>query len=127
LVDPTQIELTILNLAINAKDAMQWGGILTIKTFNLGSIDSGPTGMDGLVPGLYVGLAVNDTGVGIPDDILRHVFEPFFTTKLSGKNSGLGLAQVFGFAKQSGGGVGIEARVGEGASVKVLLPCAEWA
>ena len=79
------------------------------------------------VPGQYVGLAVNDTGVGIPDDVLPRVFEPFFTTQEPGKGSGLGLAQVFGFAKQSGGGVGIETRVGEGTSVKVFLPRAEVA
>ena len=72
-----------------------------------------------------MGLAVNDTGVGIPDDVLPRVFEPFFTTKEPGKGSGLGLAQVFGFAKQSGGGVRIETRVGEGTSVTVFLPRAE--
>lgn len=72
-----------------------------------------------------MGLAVHDTGVGIPDDVLPRVFEPFFTTKEPGKGSGLGLSQVFGLAKQSGGGVGIESRVGEGTSVKVFLPRAE--
>jgi CheY-like chemotaxis protein len=103
---------------------MQSGGILTLETFNA-VIDSGPAGTEGPAPGQYVGLAVNDTGVGIPDDVLPHVFEPFFTTKHPGKNSGLGLAQVLGFAKQSGGGVGIVTRVGEGTSVKVFLPRGE--
>jgi PAS domain S-box-containing protein len=126
LVDPTQIELIILNLAINARDAMGSGGILTLETFNA-VVDDGPFGPQEPVPGQYVGLAVNDTGVGIPDDVLGRVFEPFFTTKEPGKGSGLGLAQVFGFAKQSGGGVGIETRVGEGTSVKVFLPRAEVA
>jgi PAS domain S-box-containing protein len=126
LVDPTQIELIILNLAINARDAMGSGGILTLETFNA-VIDDGPFGPQEPVPGRYVGLAVNDTGVGIPDDVLPRVFEPFFTTKEGGKGSGLGLPQVFGFAKQSGGGVGIETRVGEGTSVKAFLPRAEVA
>src|SRR6267142_704024 len=102
LVDPTQIELVILNLAINARDAMPSGGILTLETFNA-VIDSAPGWTEGPVPGQYVGLAVHDTGVGIPDNVLPRVFEPFFTTKEPGKGSGLGLAQVFGFAKQSGG------------------------
>jgi len=124
LVDPTQIELIILNLAINARDAMGSGGILTLETFNA-VVDDGPLGPQEPVPGQYVRLAVNDTGVGIPHDVLPRVFEPFFTTKEPGKGSGLGLAQVFGFAKQSGGGVRIETRVGEGTSVTVFLPRAE--
>jgi len=124
LVDPTQIEAMILNLAINARDAMRSGGILTLETFNA-VIDIGLTGTEGPVPGQYVGLAVHDTGIGIPDDVLPRVFEPFFTTKQLGKGSGLGLAQVLGFAKQSGGGVRIETRVGQGTSVKVFLPRAE--
>jgi PAS domain S-box-containing protein len=124
LVDPTQIEAMILNLAINARDAMRSRGILTLETFNA-VVDSGPTGAEGPVPGQYVGLAVHDTGIGIPDDVLPRVFEPFFTTKQLGKGSGLGLAQVLGFAKQSGGGVRIETCVGQGTSVKVFLPRAE--
>jgi signal transduction histidine kinase len=124
LVDPTQIELIILNLAINSRDAMGSGGILTLETFN-SVIDNGPFGPEEPVPGQYVGLAVHDTGVGIPDDVLPRVFEPFFTTKEPGKGSGLGLAQVYGFAKQSGGGVRIETRLGQGTSVKVFLPRAE--
>jgi signal transduction histidine kinase len=124
LVDPTRFELIVLNLAINARDAMQSGGILTLETFNA-VIDNGPFGPEEPVPGQYVGLAVHDTGVGIPDDVLPRVFEPFFTTKEPGKGSGLGLAQVFGFTKQSSGGVRIETRVDEGTSVKVFLPRAE--
>jgi CheY-like chemotaxis protein len=77
------------------------------------------------VRGRYAGLSVIDTGTGIPDDVLPRIFEPFFTTKKPGKGSGLGLAQVFGFAKQSGGGVSIETRVGQGTAVRVYLPLAE--
>jgi CheY-like chemotaxis protein len=126
LVDPTQIELIVLNLALNARDAMQSGGTLTLQTFNT-VIENEPSRPEEPSPGDYVGLAVNDTGVGIPDAVLSRVFEPFFTTKETGKGSGLGLAQVFGFAKQSGGGVHINTRVGEGTSVKVFLPRAEVA
>jgi CheY-like chemotaxis protein len=105
---------------------MQSGGILTLETFNA-VIDDQPNGAEGPAPGQYVGLAVNDTGAGIPDDVLPRVFEPFFTTKQPGKNSGLGLAQVLGFAKQSGGGVKIVSHVREGTSVKVFLPRGELA
>jgi signal transduction histidine kinase len=124
LVDPTQIELIVLNLVLNARDAMRSGGMLTLETFSA-VIENGPFGPEEPVPGQYVGLAVIDTGVGISDDVLPHVFEPFFTTKEPGKGSGLGLSQVFGFAKQSGGGVRVETRVGKGTSVKVFLPRAE--
>jgi PAS domain S-box-containing protein len=121
LVDPNQIEMIVLNLAINARDAMQPGGTLTIETFNT-VIESESFRPEEPPPGDYVVLAVKDTGTGIPDDVLLHVFEPFFTTKGPGKGSGLGLAQVFGFAKQSGGGVRIETRLGQGTAVKVFLP-----
>ena len=124
LVDPTQVELVILNLAINARDATRSGGILTLETFNA-VIETEPSQPGDPSPGDYVGLAINDTGIGIQDHVLPHVFEPFFTTKEPGKGSGLGLAQVFGFAKQSGGGVRIETRVGKGTSVKVFLPRVE--
>jgi PAS domain S-box-containing protein len=126
LVDPTQIELIVLNLVINARDAMQSGGTLTLETSNA-SIEHEPMRPGDPPPGDYVVLAVCDTGIGIPGDVLPRVFEPFFTTKETGKGSGLGLAQVFGFAKQSGGGVHIDTRVGEGTSVKVFLPRAELA
>ena len=121
LVDPNQIEMIVLNLAINARDAMQPGGTLTLETFNT-IIESESFRPEEPSPGDYVGLAVKDTGIGIPDDVLPHVFEPFFTTKEPGKGSGLGLAQVFGFAKQSGGGVRIETRLGQGTAVKIFLP-----
>ncbi|WP_426436678.1 PAS domain S-box protein [Bradyrhizobium genosp. P] len=124
LVDSTQIQSVILNLAINARDSMQSGGTLILETFNA-IIDKAPSRQEEPAPGRYVGLVVRDTGMGIPDDVRPHVFEPFFTTKGPGKGSGLGLAQVVGFAKQSGGGVAIETRVGEGTSVTVFLPCGE--
>ncbi|AWN45953.1 hybrid sensor histidine kinase/response regulator [Methylobacterium terrae] len=121
LVDATQIELIILNLAINARDAMAVGGCLTIETANV-RLKAEPSRPEEPNPGEYAMVAVSDTGTGIPADVLARVFEPFFTTKEVGKGSGLGLAQVYGFAKQSGGGVRIDTRVGEGTSVRVYLP-----
>ena len=120
MVDPTQIEMIILNLAINARDAMEVGGGLTVETAN---VTLGPPSRpEEPAPGEYVVLSVSDTGSGMSDEVLAKAFEPFFTTKGPGKGSGLGLAQVFGFAKQSGGGVGIQTRLGEGTSVRVYLP-----
>jgi CheY-like chemotaxis protein len=113
--------MIILNLAINARDAMEVGGGLAIETSNV-SVTETPTRPEEPPPGDYVELSVNDTGPGMPDEVLAKAFEPFFTTKAVGKGSGLGLAQVFGFAKQSGGGVRIDTKVGEGTSVKVYLP-----
>lgn len=121
MVDPNQIELTVLNLALNARDAMQPGGTLVLETFNA-VVEREPSRPEEPAPGEYVVLAVNDTGTGISDDVFPRVFEPFFTTKEPGKGSGLGLSQIVGFAKQSGGGVRIDTRVGEGTSVKVFLP-----
>jgi signal transduction histidine kinase len=125
LVDPTQLESIFLNLAINARDAMQWGATLTLKTSNAVIHDTA-TAPQEPAPGEYVELAVIDTGSGIPADVLPRVFEPFFTTKEPGKGSGLGLSQVFGVAKQSGGGIRIETRVGEGTAVKVYFPRGEF-
>ena len=123
LADPTQIELVVLNLVINARDAMENRGTVTIETANakvgLSEKPEEPP------PGDYVMIAVTDTGSGMTKEVLAKAFEPFFTTKEIGKGSGLGLSQVLGFAKQSGGGMRIETRVGEGTSVKVYLPRAE--
>ncbi|MGZ6049346.1 MAG: response regulator [Phenylobacterium sp.] len=120
MIDPTQIELVILNLAINARDAMEVGGTLTVETGNvtLGA----PIRPEEPGAGEYVMVAVTDTGSGMTAEVLAKVFEPFFTTKEIGKGSGLGLSQVFGLAKQSGGGVRIDSTPGEGASVRVFLP-----
>ena len=120
LVDPTQVELVVLNLAINARDASQVGGSITLETANatLGP----PEKPEEPRAGEYVAISVTDTGSGMTKDVLAKAFEPFFTTKEIGKGSGLGLSQVLGFAKQSGGGMRIESRVGEGTSVKVYLP-----
>jgi PAS domain S-box-containing protein len=120
LVDATQIELVILNLAINARDAMAVGGSLTVETDNV--MLGAPTRPDAPPAGQYVMVSVTDTGSGMPPEVLAKAYEPFFTTKPVGKGSGLGLAQVLGFAKQSGGGVRIDSVVGEGTTVKVYLP-----
>lgn len=121
LTDPTQTEMIILNLAINARDAMPDGGQLTLTTHNT-RIDTRPQRPEDPEPGEYVMLSIRDTGCGMSEDVLAKVFEPFFTTKDIGKGSGLGLAQVFGFAKQSGGGVRIDTVPGRGTQVAVYLP-----
>jgi signal transduction histidine kinase len=120
MVDPTQLELAMLNLAINARDAMQVGGRLAVHTEN---VTLGPALYPEDPPaGDYVAICVADTGTGMTEEVRAKVFEPFFTTKEIGKGSGLGLSQVLGFAKQSGGGVRIESRVGEGTSIRIYLP-----
>jgi signal transduction histidine kinase/ActR/RegA family two-component response regulator len=120
LVDPSQIELVVLNLAINARDASPIGSTITLETGNatLGP----PEKPEEPSAGDYVMVAVSDNGSGMTKEVLAKAFEPFFTTKEIGKGSGLGLSQALGFAKQSGGGIRIESRVGEGTSVKVYLP-----
>ncbi len=121
LVDPTQIEMIILNLAINARDAMADSGQLTLGTRNV-LIGQPALSAEDLGPGEYVVLSVADTGEGMSEEVLAKAFEPFFTTKEVGKGSGLGLAQVFGFAKQSGGGARIQSQPGVGTTVEVFLP-----
>jgi signal transduction histidine kinase/CheY-like chemotaxis protein len=121
MIDPTQIELVILNLAINARDAMEGGGgALTIETRNITL--AAPTQPEEPAAGDYVMLSVRDTGSGMAEDVRAKAFEPFFTTKAVGKGSGLGLSQVFGLAKQSGGGISIDTRLGEGTTVSLYLP-----
>lgn len=120
MIDPTQIELVILNLAINARDAMEIGGAVVIETAN---VTLGPPQRpEEPAAGEYVMVSVTDTGAGMTPEVLARAFEPFFTTKGVGKGSGLGLSQVFGLAKQSGGGVRIDTALGQGTSVKVYLP-----
>ncbi|HYQ49703.1 MAG TPA: response regulator, partial [Pseudomonas sp.] len=121
LTDPTQTEMIILNLAINARDAMPEGGQLTLSTRNT-RIKARAQRPEDPEPGEYVMLSIRDTGCGMSEEVLAKVFEPFFTTKDIGKGSGLGLAQVFGFAKQSGGGVRIDTQPGLGTQVAVYLP-----
>jgi PAS domain S-box-containing protein len=122
LADRTLLESAILNLAINARDAMPQGGILDISTDHV-VIDAADQPL-GAKPGRYLALTVSDTGTGMSSEVQERAFEPFFTTKGVGKGSGLGLSMVYGFAKQSGGHVGIRSAPGQGTSVTVLLPLA---
>jgi len=122
LVDPDQLENAVLNLAINARDAMNGEGRLTIEASNAFLDDEYVRQHDELSAGQYVMIAVTDTGTGIPPDILERVYEPFFTTKAEDKGTGLGLAMVYGFLKQSGGHVKIYSEVGAGTTVKLYLP-----
>jgi len=122
LVDPAQLESALLNLALNARDAMPGGGSLTIETANIRISDDYARQHQELKPGQYVQVAVSDTGQGIPRDQLARVFEPFYTTKDLGKGTGLGLSMVFGFVKQSGGQINIYSEPGEGTTVKLYLP-----
>jgi len=125
LVDAVQIEHVILNLAINARDAMPGGGRLTVSTANLTA--QPPDCPNDLAPGEYVAIGVTDTGTGMSEEVLRNAFEPFFTTKEPGKGSGLGLSQVYGVAHQSGGGVQVISQLGLGTTVKLFLPRASGA
>ncbi|HWF76003.1 MAG TPA: response regulator [Caulobacteraceae bacterium] len=126
LVDPTQIEMIILNLAINARDAMEAGGLISLETENV-TIGHPRTRPEEPEPGEYVMLCVRDNGSGMDEAVLARAFEPFFTTKEVGRGSGLGLSQVLGLCKQSGGGVRIDTEVGVGTSVCIFLPRAQSA
>lgn len=123
LVDPTQLEVAVLNLAINARDAMPLGGMLSVCVANavvMGNAE--PDVPQDLKPGDYVVVSVTDTGIGMDAATLARVYEPFFTTKDVGKGSGLGLSMVHGMAAQSGGGVAIRSRPGHGTTVSIYLP-----
>ena len=119
--DPNQLENALLNLCLNARDAMPTGGKLTIETANA-SLDTYAARARSVPRGQFVVMSVTDTGVGMPPDVLDHVFEPFFTTKPIGQGTGLGLSMVYGFVRQSGGEARIYSEVGQGTTVKIYLP-----
>ena len=120
--DPSHVQDAVLNLAINARDAMPEGGVLTIETANIILDEDYARENVEVKPGDYAMLAVTDTGTGIPPEIMKRVLEPFFTTKPVGKGTGLGLSMIYGFAKQSGGHLKIYSELGHGTTVKLYLP-----
>jgi len=123
-VDPHQLENAIVNLAVNARDAMDGQGLMRIATEN---VRLAANQVGDIRAGEYVKISVTDTGCGMPPEVLDRAFEPFFTTKPVGKGTGLGLSQIFGFAHQSGGEVGIDSKVGHGTTVSIYLPRTEVA
>jgi CheY-like chemotaxis protein len=122
LVDPGQLQTALINLAVNARDAMPEGGSLTIATSNRPLDQTHSQHVGDLQPGDYVQLSLKDTGEGMSSEVAKRAFEPFFTTKPVGKGTGLGLSMVFGFVKQSGGHVELHSEQGRGTTVHLLLP-----
>ncbi len=124
-IDPAQFQSAVLNLVVNARDATPAGGRITIETRNINlGVENGAVEL-GLNPGRYIMIAVSDTGSGMTPEVRAQAFDPFFTTKEVGKGSGLGLSQVYGFAKQSGGHVTVESEPGQGSCVRLYLPSVE--
>ena len=121
-IDAGQLEQAIVNLAVNGRDAMPDGGRLTIETFNASLDDAYARAQPGLAAGQYVAIAVSDNGTGMEEDVAAQAFDPFFTTKEVGKGSGLGLSQIYGFVRQSGGHAKIYSETGHGTTVKLYLP-----
>lgn len=121
-VDRNQLENAVLNLCINARDAMPTGGRIAIETSHTELSDEDTSQWEGAVAGEYVCITVTDTGAGMPPDVVAHAFEPFFTTKPEGQGTGLGLSQIYGFVRQSHGMVHLESRVGNGTMVRICLP-----
>ena len=121
LVDPNQLENALLNLCLNARDAMPQGGRLTIETANRWLDERGARDLD-IAPGQYISLCVTDTGTGMEPDVAAHAFDPFFTTKPLGQGTGLGLSMIYGFARQSGGQIRIYSEVGKGTTMCLYLP-----
>jgi two-component system cell cycle sensor histidine kinase/response regulator CckA len=121
-VDVSQFEQVIVNLAVNARDAMPEGGRLTVRTANVSTEEAGHLAYKGMPPADYVRIEISDTGTGIPADIVDKIFEPFFSTKEVGKGTGLGLSTVYGIVKQTGGFIYVESEAGEGTSFHIFLP-----
>jgi CheY-like chemotaxis protein len=124
-IDPTQLEACLINVLINARDAMPKGGKVTLVTENVTVTPEDISAFAGLPPGRYVSISVTDTGTGIPPEILSRVMDPFFTTKEEGKGTGLGLSMVYGFAKQSGGTATIYSEIGIGTTVRMYFQATE--
>ncbi len=125
LADPGQMERVVLNLAINARDAMPGGGELRIEVDDVDVDEEACQGHDGAAPGAYVRISVSDTGVGMDDTVQERIFEPFYTTREVGEGTGLGLSIAYGIVERAGGWIDVSSAPGEGATFHVLLPCAE--
>jgi signal transduction histidine kinase len=123
--DAVDLQQALLNLCLNARDAMPFGGMLTVKTEKAIVESTFQDSMFDIQPGRYVLFSVSDTGSGIPHDVQQHIFEPFFTTKEVGKGTGLGLSMVYGMVRQHKGAIQVESEVGTGTNIKLYLPSGE--